>query len=104
MQEQGESKLDVKQAVMTAMQWLRDVYSDEKLANVGLEEVAADENVWLVTVGFSRPWDFPRSRRPGFDPLGDLFPREVPVPEREYKRVKVDAATGQVIGMEMRLV
>lgn len=51
--------MDVKEAVGFAKRYIKDIYSDESPANVGLEEVEFDDlgKVWRVTVGFSRPWD-----------------------------------------------
>ena len=51
--------MDVKEAARTAKSYLNDLFSDEQVTNVGLEEVEFDEldNVWKITVGFSRPWD-----------------------------------------------
>lgn len=50
--------MDVRQAVKIAKQHIVDLYADEQLTNLGLEEVEFDDqaNVWNVTVGFSRPW------------------------------------------------
>lgn len=47
------------EAVQLAKAYVADVYADEQPVNVGLEELEFDDdrNAWLVTVGFSRPWD-----------------------------------------------
>ena len=54
--------MEVKEAVKTALGYVSDAFSDEKLSNLGLEEVIYDESHgrWKITVGFSRPWDYPR--------------------------------------------
>lgn len=51
--------MDVKQAVRTAKEHIAELYEDEQIMNVGLEEVVFEESpaVWKVTIGFSRPWD-----------------------------------------------
>lgn len=48
--------MDVKQAVQTAKKHVAEIFSDESIANVGLEEVEFDEvdRVWAITIGFSR--------------------------------------------------
>lgn len=53
--------MDVKEVVESAKHYIMDIYQEEKITNVGLEEVDFDEknNVWFVTIGFSRPWDEP---------------------------------------------
>ena len=51
--------MDVKEAVQTAKEHVAEIFADESIANMGLEEVEFDEmnKVWAITVGFSRPWD-----------------------------------------------
>ncbi len=51
--------MDVKQAATVAKEYVVDLFAEEGIGNVGLEEIElrADGQFWLVTVGFSRPWD-----------------------------------------------
>ncbi len=51
--------MDVKEAVKTAKEYLTDLYREEEITNVGLEEVVFEDgsNSWKITIGFSRPWD-----------------------------------------------
>lgn len=51
--------MDAKQAIALAKEWVRDIYTGERITNLGLEELKFDDhsNEWLVTLGFSRPWD-----------------------------------------------
>ncbi len=51
--------MDVKQAVEMAKNYIVDLFANEGLSNLGLEDVEFDDvrGVWNVTVGFSRPWD-----------------------------------------------
>jgi hypothetical protein len=109
MVHEERASIDVKQAVRTAIEFVKDVYSDEKITNVGLEEVKSEGDVWKVTVGFSRPWDYPKVQRKTaydsrtvYDSIAQLYPKPDPGPDRDYKVVKVDAATGDVRGMEIR--
>ena len=48
--------MDVKQAVQLAKAHVAEIFADESIANVGLEEVEFDDlnQVWAITVGFSR--------------------------------------------------
>ena len=51
--------MQVKEAVANAKQYLADLFREEGLSDLGLEEVEFDESTdsWCVTLGFSRPWD-----------------------------------------------
>jgi len=56
-------RIDVKDAVAKAKVYVADLFSDETLFNLGLEEVEWDgeAEVWRVTLGFSRPWNTARN-------------------------------------------
>jgi len=49
--------MQVKEAISLAKQYVQDVLTDEKIDNIGLEEVEFDKKsgIWLITIGFSRP-------------------------------------------------
>ncbi len=51
--------MDVKEAVGTAKSYVIDLFADEGITDVGLEEVVFEEVAgdWKVTVGFSRRWN-----------------------------------------------
>jgi hypothetical protein len=53
--------MDVKAAVALAKNHITDLFAQEGLTNLGLEEVEYDEarEQWRITVGFSRRWDHP---------------------------------------------
>jgi hypothetical protein len=78
-----EAKVDVKQAVALAKQHTLELFAEEQVANLGLEEVELDEkaNEWVVTVGFSRPWDEPKNAVAAL--AAPKFPR------RDYKVVRI---------------
>jgi hypothetical protein len=86
----GINKIGVKEAVQIAAEITRDLYSDYELRNLLLEEVEQEGDTWLVTMGFTRPFQ-------GSTPIGALA-----VPQRAYKRIKVDAKSGEFLGMEDR--
>ena len=54
---------DVKEAVQLAKRHLLQVFSGEKITDVGLEEVEFDNTKgdWKITMGFTRPWDHKHS-------------------------------------------
>ena len=88
--------MDVKEAVAHAKKHILELFEDERLTNIGLEEVEIDEtaNEWIVTIGFSRPWDEPRN---AFAALAATsFPR------RAFKIVRIANSNGTVISVKNR--
>jgi hypothetical protein len=88
--------MNVKDAVKTAINYVIELFSQEELTNVGLEEVIFDENekCWQVTVGFSRPWDYhPDAVFKGLAPNA--------LPSRQYKVVQV-TESGEVKAVKIR--
>lgn len=77
--------MDVKAAVAQAKAEISTLFAEEGIQNLGLEEVDYDEakSIWRITVGFSRPWDEPRSA------LAALAAQN-PYWRRAYKVVTID--------------
>jgi hypothetical protein len=99
----SEAPLDPKAAVSAALSFVSDVFTPAKITNLGLEELERDGDEWHVTVGFSRPWDYPPATPTAGDPLAPYFP--VPRdkrPDRDYKLVRVNALTGEVLSVKNR--
>ncbi len=88
--------MDVKEAVQKAMEHAQTLFSEEKISNLGLEEVEFDEenNKWLVTIGFSRPWDYSTT---AFSVISSP-----PPPKRSYKVITIDYMTGEVVSIKNR--
>ncbi|AAQ60209.1 MULTISPECIES: hypothetical protein [Chromobacterium] len=88
--------MNVKDAVSSAKRYIIDLLADENLSNVGLEEVELDQstNQWIVTIGFSRPWDEPRNALAAL--AGSNGPR------RSYKVVRIDNQNDQVLSVKNR--
>lgn len=88
--------LSVKEAVSAAKKFVVDVLAEEKPANVGLEEVEFDQRSgnWLVTVGFSRPWNSARG------PLTAISGE--PAPKRAYRVITISDETASAIAMKRR--
>ena len=96
-------RLNVKDAVRVAVDYVRDLLSPDQLSDVRLEEVelSDDGDYWFVTVGFSRP-EVQKQREAvatGSGILGLLRPQTL---EREYKVVKINARSGDVQSMKIR--
>jgi hypothetical protein len=89
--------MDVKEAVALAKRHILELFAEEQVANLGLEEVEFDDssNEWSVTVGFSRPWDEPRN------PFA-VISREGSFPKRSYKVVRISNGTEQVLSVKNR--
>ena len=74
-----ERSVDMREAVRTAKQFVTEYFDDERITNVGLEEIKYDQNSnLLITIGFLRPWDKTRN----------AFTYEVKK-ERSYKVVRI---------------
>jgi hypothetical protein len=76
--------MNVKQAVAQAKHSISELFADESVFNIGLEEVEFDNaaNTWAVTIGFSRPWDE--------QPRNTLAALTTPAgPKRAYKTVLI---------------
>ena len=95
--------MDVKQAIRRAKDYVEDVYADEDIFNLGLEEArfSESENSWIITVGFSRPWNKPQD-----DPPEPLFLGRTPetLARRSYKAVWIDADAGTVTSLADRFM
>ncbi len=91
------AKLDVKEAVRMAREYVCDLYLQEEVMDIGLEEVVFDDtsNVWKITMGFSRPWD----RR--FTPTGAF--RDAGK-GRSYKVLRINDENGCVESLMDRLM
>ena len=78
--------MEVKNAVAMAKQEIGNLFAEEGISDLGLEEVEYDdaENMWLVTIGFSRPWD---ELKGPFDEFAGAKKR------RDYKVVRIVNST-----------
>ena len=99
--------MEVKEAVKVALEYVADAFSDAGLSNLGLEEIMYDnaEVRWKVTVGFSRPWDYPEeSPIESMVRAADLNrPARRPI-NRTYKVVEIRDSDGRVTAIRNREV
>lgn len=88
--------MDVREAVQTAKKHVAEIFSDEAIANVGLEEVEFDEmeQVWAITIGFSRFWGR----------IGDVVRALDGNAARTFKIVRIEDKTGRVQSVKHRNV
>ena len=89
--------MDVKQAVQIAKEYVANLYSEEDIMNIGLEEVEFDEisDQRRITIGFSRPWDLVKSTH---IPISDVRR------PRSYKLVRINDSDGQIVSLRDRIV
>lgn len=92
--------MGAKEAVRAAKEHVADLFRDEGVMDVGLEELdyrGADTGVWEITIGFRRVWKGP-------DPLGNPFAilsgRTSP---RTYKVVRI-SDEGEVLSLKHRQI
>lgn len=82
--------MEVKEAVRSAKAFIDDLFADEQIFHVGLEEVKFNEQgrIWEITIGFYRPWNR-NLQLPNLD-------------ERSYKIVHIKDEDGQVVSVTHR--
>ena len=95
--------MQVKEAVTAAKSYVADLFSDEKVMNIGLEEVEFDEGarVWNITVGFSRPWD--DEERPLISHINGWGQLIKPM-RRDYKIVRISDEGQRVLSVKSRAI
>jgi hypothetical protein len=85
--------MNVKEAVQKAKAYIADIFAEEGVVKIGLEEVEFDHHsgTWLVTIGFSRVW-----------PTDSTLVAAIMSGQRAYKVVKIDDGDGTVLAMKDR--
>lgn len=89
--------MEVQEAIRLAKDYVTNVFQDEDPTNVGLEEVEFDETdqIWNVTIGFSRPWNSTKS-------LLANISGEAPPKKRAYKVVRIRDNDGKMVAIKRR--
>jgi hypothetical protein len=54
--------MNTLEAVAAAKTYLKEVFEEEHISDVSLEEIEYYGDRWVITMGFSRPWNTPRTR------------------------------------------
>ena len=91
--------MEVKEAVQTAKDYIRTIYSDEGIRDIGLEEVKFKQGppTWDVTIGFIRPFS-----GEALAPLASVL--QTDPRRRVYKIVRIDERDGRVVAMLHRAI
>ena len=82
--------MEVKEAIAAAKAYVKDVFADESISNLGLEEVEFEpkSHKWKITVAFSRPWNSPRTRaQQVFEAMGESI-----TPQRRVQKIVIVSA------------
>ena len=85
--------MEVNVAIEKAKEHVREIYKDEPIVDIGLEEVEFKERdkVWAITVGFLRNW------RPQENAISALA-----APTRIYKVVRIRDKDGSLQSLRNR--
>ena len=102
--------MDVKESARTAKRYIAEVFSDEAISDVRLEEVEMDDppGVWRITVSFLRPAEAPE--RSGGSAASALqaaalgISGVLPPLRRAYKIVEIDDDSGQLRAVRHRML
>jgi hypothetical protein len=88
--------MNVKEAVEIAKKSTSELFDTESLINLGLEEVEFEEgnDVWCITLGFSRPWD---SQSDFISAIA-----KGTQPKRSYKIIRISDLDGRVLSVRNR--
>jgi hypothetical protein len=95
--------MNIREAIATAKQYTMEVFADEKIADLGLEEVVRDDEhgLWRITVGFSRPRGV--ANRSIADTVAEFsMLTGEPLMHRLYKVVTIKDASKEVVSLTNR--
>ncbi|MGE0259698.1 MAG: hypothetical protein AB7H71_08870 [Alphaproteobacteria bacterium] len=83
--------MEVREAVALAKRYVGELFVDEPIGELGLEEVEFDESsgTWLITIGFLRNWS-----RGGIEAFAPK--------KRDYKVVRILDADKKMISVKNR--
>lgn len=100
--------MNAKEAVAAAKTYVEEMFADEQITDLGLEEVEFEDatNCWRITVGFSRPQIAETYNKNPFNELrkgGSLIEmmREKAL-SRSYKVVTINDNSAQVVSVKNR--
>ncbi len=89
--------MNTLEAVAKAKTYLNEVFKEERISDITLEEIENYGDRWIITVGFSRPWNTPRTRtQEVLENIG------APSPVRRSQKVISMLDDGKVLSMKDR--
>lgn len=89
--------MDVKDAVRKARHSFAELFGDDLINDIGLEEVRFDDSakIWRITIGYYRDSDLGTFNRA----LGG--PKDQSI-RRYYRTVDIDDTTGELVSVSIR--
>lgn len=93
--------MEVREAVRLAKRHIADLFADEEIEDIGLEEAVLGDYeptgvaVWRITIGFTRPWN----RK-----LDTATMMRWQHRARAYKTVEIDVVNGAILGVTDRVL
>ena len=94
--------MEVREATRTAREYISEVFADEDIDEVVLEEVDFDDqsDLWKITVSFLRP----RGRMNKFEAAASGYPAGTATMRRSFKVVNIDDDSGNIVSLKHRVV
>lgn len=94
--------MNIKEAAQYAKQYVVDLFTQEDIKDIGLEEIEFDgtSDIWRVTIGFSRPWD--RINEASYASSVNEFLGTPRKRIREMKIVTLDDSNGRILSVKNR--
>ncbi|MDE2835709.1 MAG: hypothetical protein OXM02_14495 [Bacteroidota bacterium] len=89
--------IQAKEAVRIAKEYLEDLYEEEDVKDIGLEELRFDGGKWRVTIGFRRVWPLPKAA----PTIAEFLTRRTS--DRTYKTVQI-SEDGRILALNHREV
>lgn len=86
----------LREVVRIAKEYICEIYSDDKIGQIRLEEltIEPEDDLWLVTIGFGH-----RIKNPLLPPLAETV-----YGDRQYKVVHIKRDNGEVVAMTDRML
>lgn len=82
--------MTIQEAVALAKKVVAELFAEDNAMNIALEEVDRDDTAdeWLITIGFSRPWNSEELLFPGLNPKRRREYKIVHIVGNEFKSIK----------------
>ena len=86
--------LNVQDAIKKARDYVGEIFKDEPIADIGLEEVEFDTDSWKITIGFNRIWKVQPTGLSGMLSSSSFH--------RSFKVVTISDADGSLVSIKNR--